>query len=72
MLRTLSCVTTNIFTSIWPIEDKQEMWWPAKHSTELPAQQDHPLNTFQGVTCESAILEAILYLVAILKYVNYR
>ena len=30
-------LTTNIFTSIWPIEDRQEMWWPAKHSTECPA-----------------------------------
>ena len=29
-------LTTNIFTSIWHIEDKQEMWWPAKHSTECP------------------------------------
>ena len=30
-------LTTNIFTSIWPIEDKQELWWPAKHTTERPA-----------------------------------
>ena len=29
--------TTNIFTSIWPMEDKREMWWPAKHSSERPA-----------------------------------
>ena len=41
-------LTTNIFTSIWPIEDKQELWWPAKHTTERPANKTTHCTYFKG------------------------
>ena len=41
-------VRSNLFSSIWPIEDKQEMWWPAKHSTERPPNKTIHCTHFKG------------------------